>query len=73
MDLQKNGEFPTLVYLNQHYSCSRPPVPLGVGGLHMLYADPALCRACVLPAVPYRGPSRAGSQVVSSVYPQLLF
>ena len=47
---------------------SRPPVPLGVGGLELLYAFLARYRAGVLSAVAYCGPSRAGSQVVSSVY-----
>ena len=43
-------------------------MPLGVGGLELLYASPARYRAGVLSAVAYCGPSRAGSQVVSSVY-----
>ena len=43
-------------------------MPLGVGGLEVLYADPAQYRAGVLSAVAYCGPSGAGSQVVSSVY-----
>ena len=65
-------DFHTELIIKDEYedfdSYSRPPVPLGVGGLEVLYADPARYRAGVLSAVAYCGPSGAGSQVVSSVY-----